>query len=95
MDMVEERNAIITGSRRGIGKATLELFAQNGINVWACSRSINDDDVPKDTAALFIKISILFLSPIIVFIASFISSGLAKSNIIGFIQTPCFSDNSE
>lgn len=44
MAMLEERNAIITGSRRGIGKATLELFAQNGINVWACSKSINDDD---------------------------------------------------
>jgi 3-oxoacyl-[acyl-carrier protein] reductase len=33
------KNAIITGCARGIGKKTLELFAQNGANVWACCRT--------------------------------------------------------
>lgn len=33
------RNAIVTGARGGIGRAIVELFAENGINVWACSRT--------------------------------------------------------
>ena len=32
------KNAIITGSNRGIGMATLRLFAQEGCNIWACAR---------------------------------------------------------
>lgn len=32
------RNAIITGSNRGIGKAILSEFAHNGYDVWACAR---------------------------------------------------------
>lgn len=35
------KTAIITGANRGIGKATLEKFAQSGINVWACIRKEN------------------------------------------------------
>lgn len=38
------KNAIITGSNRGIGSATLEVFAQNGVNVWACSRSEDEEN---------------------------------------------------
>lgn len=37
------KNAIITGANRGIGKATLEIFAKNGANIWACSRRENDE----------------------------------------------------
>ena len=35
--MAEEKtlNAIVTGARRGIGRAIVELFAQKGINIWA------------------------------------------------------------
>lgn len=36
-------NAIITGSNRGIGLATLKKFAEQGINVWACMRTRNMD----------------------------------------------------
>ena len=36
------KNAIITGSNRGIGLATLRLFAQEGCNIWACARTQND-----------------------------------------------------
>ena len=32
------KNAIITGARRGIGRAAVEVFAENGANVWACAR---------------------------------------------------------
>ena len=36
--MLKEKNAIITGARRGIGHATVEAFAKNGANIWACAR---------------------------------------------------------
>lgn len=32
------RNVVITGANRGIGKAMVEAFAENGDNVWACMR---------------------------------------------------------
>lgn len=38
MEGLRGKNAILTGSNRGIGKATLEALAQNGVNVWACAR---------------------------------------------------------
>lgn len=37
--MLKGKNAIITGARRGIGRATVEVFARNGANVWACART--------------------------------------------------------
>lgn len=40
--LLEGKNAIITGARRGIGRATVEVFAQNGANVWACARKQDD-----------------------------------------------------
>ena len=49
--LLEGKNAIITGSRRGIGRATVEVFAQNGANVWACARK-QDDAFEADMAAL-------------------------------------------
>lgn len=36
-------NAIITGTNRGIGKAILKKFVENGYNVWACARTKNED----------------------------------------------------
>lgn len=36
--MLKDKNTIVTGSNRGIGKAILSIFAQNGANVWACAR---------------------------------------------------------
>lgn len=40
--LLENKNAIITGSRRGIGRATVEVFAAEGANVWACARQQDD-----------------------------------------------------
>ena len=33
------KNAIVTGANRGIGRAVVEILAQSGVNVWACSRT--------------------------------------------------------
>lgn len=33
--LLQGKNAVITGCLKGIGKATLELFASNGVNIWA------------------------------------------------------------
>ncbi len=36
--MLQGKNAVITGARKGIGRATVETFAKNGANIWACAR---------------------------------------------------------
>ncbi len=36
---LEGKNAIITGCRRGIGRAIVQKFAENGCNIWACART--------------------------------------------------------
>ena len=40
--MLKNKNVIITGARRGIGRATVEAFARHGANIWACARTQND-----------------------------------------------------
>lgn len=42
--ILEGKNAVITGSRRGIGKATVEKFARSGANIWACARSLTAEE---------------------------------------------------
>lgn len=41
--VLKNKNAIITGCIQGIGKATLEEFAKNGANIWACALEYNED----------------------------------------------------
>lgn len=41
--MLTNKNAIITGSNRGLGKAIVEEFAKNGANIYACARKQNDE----------------------------------------------------
>lgn len=38
MKLLNQRNAIITGANRGMGRAMLEAFTRNGANVWAHAR---------------------------------------------------------
>ena len=40
--MLKDKVAIITGANRGIGLATVEVFAENGAEIWACARTRTD-----------------------------------------------------
>jgi 3-oxoacyl-[acyl-carrier protein] reductase len=41
--LLADKNIIVTGANRGIGKACIEVMAQNGANIWACARTQNDE----------------------------------------------------
>lgn len=51
MTGLEGKSAIITGARRGIGRACVELFAEQGANIWACARA-QDDKFDAEMAEL-------------------------------------------
>lgn len=42
MDLLKNKTSIITGCNKGIGLSILKKFAENGSNVYACVRNIND-----------------------------------------------------
>lgn len=52
--MMRGKNCIITGARTGIGRATVELFAQNGANVFACA-SKYDEAFEEDMSQISTK----------------------------------------
>jgi len=41
--LLNGKNAVVTGCLKGIGRSTLEIFAQNGANVWACCQYESPD----------------------------------------------------
>lgn len=41
--MLKGKTAVITGAGGGIGKAVVEVFAQNGADIWACAHNQNKD----------------------------------------------------
>ncbi|MEH2945018.1 SDR family NAD(P)-dependent oxidoreductase [Lachnospiraceae bacterium KK002] len=49
--MLQGKNAIITGARRGIGRAAVEIFAKYGANIWACARK-KDNNFEQDMAQI-------------------------------------------
>lgn len=55
--LLDNKNAVITGAKRGIGHATVEVFARNGANVWACARK-KDSDFEADMKILSEKYSV-------------------------------------
>ena len=38
MSLLKNKNTVITGCNRGIGKEIVRVFAENGANIWACVR---------------------------------------------------------
>ena len=36
--LLKDKNAVVTGCNRGIGKEIVRVFAENGANIWACTR---------------------------------------------------------
>jgi 3-oxoacyl-[acyl-carrier protein] reductase len=36
--LLEGMNVVVTGCLKGIGRATMDMLAENGANVWACSQ---------------------------------------------------------
>ena len=41
--LLPNKTAVITGCKKGIGKALLEEFSKNGANIFACVRKIDDE----------------------------------------------------
>ena len=41
--LLQGKTCIVTGSNRGIGKATVDIFASNGADVWACARTMTEE----------------------------------------------------
>lgn len=60
--LLEGKTAVITGARRGIGLATLKLFAENGASVWAIIRS-EDREWLEATAQLSSAYNV-FIKPV-------------------------------
>ncbi len=42
-NLLANKNAVLTGCNRGIGKSILTVFAKNGANIWACVRKPDNE----------------------------------------------------
>ncbi len=75
------RNAVVTGARRGIGRAIVEEFAANNINVWACA-SKNNTEFEKDMASLSEKYGV-WIKPVYFDLAK---EDEIKNSLMGIIR---------
>ena len=41
--LLKNKNAVVTGCNRGIGKEILEVFSKNGATIFACVRSVDQN----------------------------------------------------
>lgn len=55
--LLANKSIVLTGARRGIGRAMLEKFAYEGASVWACARAY-DEAFESDCAALAKKYNV-------------------------------------
>ena len=78
--MLKGKNTIITGSRRGIGRATVECFAQNGANIWACARK-SDKDFEADMQSLSEKYNV-WIKPVYFELTDYENTKTALKEII-------------
>ena len=63
MGILAGKTALVTGARRGIGRATVEVFAREGAHVWACARHADDafqDDMRALASSYGVKVRPLY-----------------------------------
>jgi 3-oxoacyl-[acyl-carrier protein] reductase len=41
--LLKNKTAVVTGSNKGIGLEIIRTFSENGANIFACARNINDN----------------------------------------------------
>jgi len=62
--LLKNKNAVITGCNRGIGREVLNTFSKNGANVFACARSVDESfkkycqDLEKNNKTKIVPISL-------------------------------------
>ena len=61
LESLKNKNIIITGCNKGIGKATLEGLAMYGANIFACVRS-DSNEFKKFVSNLKKNIKLRFMS---------------------------------
>lgn len=58
--MLKDKWAMITGAHRGLGLATVGVFAKNGCNIWACARKQDSEfERTMESLAISNKVTII------------------------------------
>ncbi|MBQ9234157.1 MAG: SDR family oxidoreductase [Lachnospiraceae bacterium] len=79
--MLTNKNIVVTGANRGIGKAITEECVRNNANVWACMRTVSPET--KDWIEKLEKEKDVFIKPVIIDFEDEESIKSAGSSIIG------------